>query len=216
MWIEFGIGERRRYLPLHVLAPRLEPELCKVIVKAHILTGDDAVSKIGTKHASLFCDPQNLLPAFGDSNHLTSDEIEKAKKYLVDVWAGVRSKHECKTFNNLRLKYVTDSTPKSLNSLPPTSSVIHGHIKRAYYVIKKVIHLLKDPNLTLDPFNYGWINDNDMFVPEKCLNPLPQELTIICKCTGKCSSNACSCKKSFQKCVIYCHKQDVSQCTNCN
>ena len=216
LWIEFGIGERRRYLPLHVLAPRLGPELCKVIVKAHILTGDDAVSKIGTKHASLFCDPQNLLPAFGDSNHLTSDEIEKAEKYLVDVWAGVRSKHECKTFNNLRLKYVTDSTPKSLNSLPPTSSVIHGHIKRAYYVIKKVIHLLKDPNLTLDPFNYGWINDNDMFVPEKCLNPLPQELTIICKCTGKCSSNACSCKKSFQKCVIYCHKQDVSQCTNCN
>ena len=34
--------------------------LSRVIVKAPVLTGDDAPSKIGTKHASLSCDPQRL------------------------------------------------------------------------------------------------------------------------------------------------------------
>ena len=214
LWVEFGKGERKRYLPLHILAERLGQELCRVVVKAHILTGDDSISKIGTKHASLLCDPQNLLVSFGESSEITEDEIEKAEKYLVDVWAGVRAKTKCKTFNQFRLQNITSSTPKPLNSHPPTSSVIRGHLKRSYYVIKNVVNLLNNPNISLDPLNYCWILDNDMLVPEKCLNPLPEELTVICKCTGKCSTNICSCKRNSQECVIYCHKQNNVQCTN--
>ena len=145
----------------------------------HILTGDDVLSKIGTKHASLVCDPQTCLGSFGESYQITTDEIEKAEKYLVDVWAGARSKFKCETFNKLRIHYVIGSTPKPLHSLPPTSSVIHGHIKRAYYVIKKIINLLNDPNIYLDPLSYGWVSEHDMLIPEKCLNPLPLEMSVV-------------------------------------
>ncbi len=50
LWAEFGPGEHRRHIPLHVLAHKLGVGLCRVIVKAHVLTGDDTLSKIGTKH----------------------------------------------------------------------------------------------------------------------------------------------------------------------
>ena len=68
LWVEFGVGEHRRHLPLHVMADRLGVRLSRVIVKAHVLMGDDAVSKIGTKHASLVCEPQEYLSDFGESN----------------------------------------------------------------------------------------------------------------------------------------------------
>ena len=42
----------------------------------HVLTGDDTLRKIGTKHASLSCDPQRFLDNFAESNKLTRGRIE--------------------------------------------------------------------------------------------------------------------------------------------
>ena len=69
LWVEFGTGERKRHIPLHVLADKLGVELSRVILKAHILTGDDAISTICTKHASLSCDPHlDICPIL--QNHI--------------------------------------------------------------------------------------------------------------------------------------------------
>ena len=46
LWQQYGTGEKRRRLPLH-----------QAVIKAHILTGDDCMSKVGTKHAAMTCDP---------------------------------------------------------------------------------------------------------------------------------------------------------------
>ena len=40
-----GSGERRRHLPLHILAQKLGHEMCKVLLKLHVLSGDDAHSR---------------------------------------------------------------------------------------------------------------------------------------------------------------------------
>ena len=69
-----------------------------MIVKAHVLMGDDAVSKIGTEHASLICEPQKYLSDFGESNTLTDQAVEE---YLVRVWAGAQSKPKSCTFDQL-------------------------------------------------------------------------------------------------------------------
>ena len=55
LWVEFGSGERRRHLPLHILAQKLGHRMCKVLFKLHVLSGDDAHSRIGTKHAAFAC-----------------------------------------------------------------------------------------------------------------------------------------------------------------
>lgn len=138
LWVEVGTDEIRRHIPLHIHAEKLEEGLCKVIVKAHILTGDDAISKIGTKHASLAFDPENYLADFAESDTVTDENFRKAEEYLIQVWAGVKSKPKSKTFDKLRVEVqLRAKIPKLIYVLPPTSSVIHGHIKEHFTLFGK-------------------------------------------------------------------------------
>ena len=57
LWVQFGTGEKRRMIPLHVL----HLKLCHVLIKAHVMTGDDGLSKMGTKHAALTYRPTRFL-----------------------------------------------------------------------------------------------------------------------------------------------------------
>ena len=54
-------------------------------MKAFIITGNDYLSKIGTKHAALSCSPEVYLANFGDVNILTECDISQAETYLVKV-----------------------------------------------------------------------------------------------------------------------------------
>ena len=87
LWVQFGTGEKRRMIPLHVLHFKLGDELYLVFIKAHVLTGDDALSKVGTKHATFVCHPTRFLSSFGDSPVLSEADLHQAEQYLVHVWA---------------------------------------------------------------------------------------------------------------------------------
>ena len=50
LWIMFGVGDKTRFLPLHLLLYKIGVPKCKVIYKAHILNGSDSTSKIGSKN----------------------------------------------------------------------------------------------------------------------------------------------------------------------
>ena len=41
------------------------PSLAKTVIKAHMLTGDDCMIKVGSKHAAMACDPINYMTNFG-------------------------------------------------------------------------------------------------------------------------------------------------------
>ena len=53
MWVEFGTGEHRRKIPLHCLHAKLGEHFCNILLKAHVMSGNDVVSKIGTKYAAI-------------------------------------------------------------------------------------------------------------------------------------------------------------------
>ncbi len=40
LWVQYGTGEKRRMIPLHVIHLKLGEELCRVLIKAHVTTGD--------------------------------------------------------------------------------------------------------------------------------------------------------------------------------
>ena len=42
LWVEYGPGEHKRYIPLHLILSKIGDEMCRTLLKAHILTGDDA------------------------------------------------------------------------------------------------------------------------------------------------------------------------------
>ena len=50
LWIMFGVGDKTRFLPLHLLLYKIGVPKCKVIYKAHISNGSDSTSKIDSKN----------------------------------------------------------------------------------------------------------------------------------------------------------------------
>ena len=53
LWTGAGVGNSTRHIPLHTLVEKMDPEICKVILPLHHLTGCDSSSKFGTKAAGL-------------------------------------------------------------------------------------------------------------------------------------------------------------------
>ena len=213
LWVEYGPGEHKRYIPLHLILSKIGDEMCRTLLKAHILTGDDAHSKIGTKQAAFSCDPQKFLTYFGESDDLAEETLKRAENYLVRIWAGARSTSPSYTFDQLRLEQHTAAKPaKPLEGLPPTLSVMAGHIIRAHHSVRFILTLL-EPHDIPDPRECGWMLEDGALLPEKCLKPLPRNVITTCKCMGKCMTKMCVCKKAKQKCVIFCHKQ-TSECQN--
>ena len=83
LWIQFGIGKNKRLIPVHKLSYKLAPHMCSNLFKAHILTGSDTTSKIGTKAAVIKCE-QNLNN-FG-LEHCIKSQLEDTQKYLFAVF----------------------------------------------------------------------------------------------------------------------------------
>ena len=62
-----------------------------------MLTGDDSLSKIGTKHAAVVFRPTRYLSHFGEDEVLNESALLLCESYLVRVWAGARSKTSAST-----------------------------------------------------------------------------------------------------------------------
>ena len=87
LWQKFGTGEKRRLIPLHDILEKMGESFCKVVLKAHVLTGDDSMSKIGTKKSALVNgNPVEYLLNFAMNKKRYQDEISVAEKYLTRVW----------------------------------------------------------------------------------------------------------------------------------
>ncbi|KAH3898335.1 hypothetical protein DPMN_022563 [Dreissena polymorpha] len=61
IWQQYGTGKKRRLFLLHQAISRLGSLQAKTMIKAHILTGDDCVNKVGTKHAAVTSDPEQFF-----------------------------------------------------------------------------------------------------------------------------------------------------------
>src|SRR6218665_54842 len=206
-WQQYGTGEKRRMLPLHQAVCQLGPSLAKTVIKAHILTGDDCMSKVGTKHAAMSCDPVQYLKMFWETDKLLEQDAELAEKYLVRVWAGARSNTTCETFNQLRAEnYITSTV--GIDALPPTSSEITDHIERGAFLVHRACQLLAIANereSRLQPLQHGWEEHFDALIPSKSMNSLPRSHSTICKCAGMCDTRRRRCHSSGISCVIFCH-----------
>lgn len=217
MWQQYGTGEKRRMLPLHQAVSQLGSSLAKAVIKAHILTGDDCMSKVGSKHAAISCDPVQYLTNFGETDMLLEQDAVLAEKYLVRVFAGARSTTTCETFDQLRVEsYI--SARVGIDDLPPTSSEIRGHIQRGAFLVHKACHLLSivdEQEDRLQPLQHGWEEHFNALLPAKCLKPLPQSILKICKCSGDCSTRRCGCRFDTVLCVVFCHGRiENSSCKN--
>ena len=91
LWQQYGTGEKRHMLPLQQAVSQLGAPVVKTVIKAHILTGDDCMGKVGTKHAAMTCDPVQYLTNFGETDTLSDQDVLLADMYLVRVRAAIAS-----------------------------------------------------------------------------------------------------------------------------
>jgi hypothetical protein len=168
---------------------------------------------VGTKYAVTICEPLNFLNDFAETDQLSADVVKKKTEgYLVRVWAGAKINPDAKTFDELRFKvYTIASFAKLLVTLPTTSTVIEGHIKRAFYVVRNVLRLLEHDIPSDDPTDFGWSlnKEEGVLLPDKCLKCLPDHKLKICKCQAECERN-CPFKKTILNRVVFCHKKRES------
>ena len=79
-WIRAGLGSNIMYIPIHNLAEKMNPDMCKVIFPLHHLTVCDSTSKFGTNAAGLNETPDKYLQDFGKDS--TNIDLVAVEHYL--------------------------------------------------------------------------------------------------------------------------------------
>ena len=103
-----------------------------MLLKCHLGSGCDYISKIGTKHSALNADPVTHLKSFGEYPTLDEQQIREAEKYIIRVFD---NKSDAENFDKLR--YLTHRKTNSVFELPPTSySITKGD---GFYINNAVI-----------------------------------------------------------------------------
>ena len=149
--------------------------------------------------------PMKYLESIGETPSPSTAEMAKVEEYLVKVYAGARATPIARSFDGLRLeKYVSGKVV--INELPPTSGVVQAHIRRGVFLIYKICSSINPDAQELDPMAYCFEKLFGVLVPMKSLNPLPENLTKTCTCSGKCGDKRCTCVSLGNKCVLFCHR----------
>ena len=55
----------------------------------------------------------------------------------------------------------------------------------------------------IDPTLYGFLEIDNLLVPQIGRNPIPEEFTIKCQCS-KCASERCPCRMKHRSCCSFC------------
>ena len=99
LWVVAGTGDKKRYISIDRIFEIFGEEFCKVLLKLHIGTGCDYISKVGKKRNALKADPVQRLKNFGEYPILDDIQIKEAEKYLIKVFD---NKTTVDTFDELR------------------------------------------------------------------------------------------------------------------
>ena len=155
--------------------------LAKTVIKAHILTGDDCMSKVGTKHAAMASDPVQYLTNFGEVNTLSDQDTALAENTWYVSGQGSAQIQLLKLLMTSGWKITAVPARAGIDALPLTSSVIRGHIQRDAFLVLRACHLFetaKEPMARLGPMEHGWEEHFGTLLPSKGLKPLPQYVSV--------------------------------------
>ena len=75
IWQQYGTGEKWHMLQLHQTVSQFGAPFAKTVIRGHILTGDDYMRKVGTKHAAKACNPVPYLTMFGETDTLSDQDV---------------------------------------------------------------------------------------------------------------------------------------------
>ena len=82
LWMLTGTGDKKALLPVHRLCANIGPRLCKALLKCHIGSGCDYLSKVCSKRSALLAKPESNLVSFVESAMIDEHQLNEAEHYL--------------------------------------------------------------------------------------------------------------------------------------
>ena len=212
LWIAFGTGKDFRYLPIHEIVNSLGPAKTDSLLFFHSFTGCDSVSNfhgIGKKTAWAAWtgspDISVVFKALSSATQIISDsQFQEIQKFTVKMY----DKTCQAVFVNDARKELFAKKGRAIDRIPPTSSALLQHTKRAAYQAGHVWASSLDNHAQLpSPLDWGWETADTGIKP--IWTDIPeaskscQEL-IRCRCKKGCLIARCKCLRAKLPCTDLC------------
>eukprot|EP00794_Sanderia_malayensis_P010250 gene10250-11304_t len=140
LWIEFGAGKNRRWIPIHRIVEALGEEKCSALLYWHAFTGCDTVSSFAGKGKTSAWQCWKAYPGVTEILQRLSDSPETISE---DV-------------NDCRRHHFTKKS-RPIDVIPPTKDALHQHSLRAAYQAGYVSGQSCEKVQALpDPTFWGW------------------------------------------------------------
>jgi len=167
LWLRWGVGDKTRFIPLHVIAVKVGKPMCEVLIAAHVLTSSDITSKFGMKAAGIKAEPVLYLKDFGRADTDVQDCVQNAEKFLVQVLN--RGKHGIATMDRLRFNWYCHkkSIPHTVHAVRQscmTRIVILSSDTDVFVVAMYFYHLFAANGLAELWLRWG-VGDKTRFIP---------------------------------------------------
>ena len=163
IYLDVGVGNNRRLLPITSMATDLGPGMCEIYLGLHAFTGCDSTSSFVTKGKirpvnTLKRNPQ-LQPAFKKLGRpdLDTDTEDQLEHFVCCLYGRPKSKSINKTrYDLLRQKFdvgrqrgplLSNYNGTDLSLLPPCKSSLKMHMQRANYQVG--MNHLRDSNVNI-------------------------------------------------------------------
>ena len=85
LWVRDGAGIHKKFIPVHLIAEKLGNTLCKIVYEAHVLSGCDITSQVGSTTNVLKVNPGKYLMEFGESCTSQDSVASDVENYLVKM-----------------------------------------------------------------------------------------------------------------------------------
>ena len=213
LWVAFGHGTRRRYIPCHLIARQLGEEASKALLFMHALTGCDTVSAfhgIDKKTAwSVWQSMPYLTPVFASlaraPSQVTPEDMEHIERYTEILY---QRTSPLSHINEAR-KQMFAAGNRRIENIPPTQEALKQHVKRAVYQAGYIWgqSLIGVPEMP-SPSSWGWERADEQSPWTPFWTTLPEaskacQQLLRCGCKTNCR-NRCKCSRANLKCTLLC------------
>ena len=211
LWIEFGTGKHRRYIPIHKLSEHLTPPIAEALPFFHAFTGCDTVSTfagIGKRSAwnawMKYHDVDETFIKLGNHQcssliqNKVSDELQRFVCLMYDRTTTTSNVDDCR-----RILFTKKN--QAIQNIPPTLDALIQHTKRAALQAFIWNKCLERAPVIPQSTEFGWKSIQSGFEP--VWTTLPDvsshcEELVSCSCKKRCS--ICKCVKQNLPCTQLC------------
>ena len=164
LWIEFGVGKFKRWIPIHRYAEALRENVCIALPFFNAFTGSDTTSQFAGRGEKTAWRTWQALPDATSTFIRLSSLIDMSETYKFVLERFVCVMYDRgSTFTNVIdcRRYLFTKMSRSIENCPPTSNVLENHVKRAQLQSSIRTSALISDSESIDPLKWGWQKKRD-------------------------------------------------------